>query len=919
MSMLYDLMIKIGVDTSEIDESMRKAKDQISGFGNTAKGVFAGNLLYDGAKKLGSAIFNFGKDSLQTGMNFDKAMSQVQATMLKTNEEMENSIGSVDTAYGHFEGNLREFAQFLGENTAFSATQAAEALNYMALAGYNTQQSMDMLPNVLSLAAAGNIDLAKASDMVTDAQTAFGIDAERTALMVDEMAKAASTGNTSVEQLGDAFLVVGGLAKELNGGFVTLADGTKAPVDGITEMEIALTAMANAGVKGSEAGTHMRNMLMKLSSPTKEGAAQMEALGVNIFDTEGNMRSLQDIMGDLNGALGDLTQEEKIQAISELFNARDIASAEALLGAVEQDWDKIGESILDAEGAASEMADIQLDNLAGDVTLFQSALEGAQVAISDRLSPALRKFVQGGTSLMSRFATTFKEGGLQGVVDMGVDLINNLASSITESAPELIPAALEALTSFSEGLRSNASRITDAGINLILTLARAITSNLPAFIRTIPTIVSNIAGVINDNAQKLIGAGIEIIAMLAQGIIDSVPVIIEEFPKILKSIFDLWMAFNWLKLGSDAIKFIVNGVKALSKQLPLLMQNIGKNALTFIRNLDWVGMGRLLIQLIVSGISALISAIPVLLKTIGMMALSFFSNIDWIGLGSSVINFIVEGITALITSIPDLLLSIGNTAWDYVHNIDWSGLGNKVINFIVSGLQALFVDIPNKLKSIGNDAWNKFRDIDWKGVGSKVINFIVSGLAEIGSKIKEKLKSIGEDAWEAFKGISWSGLGSAIIDGIISGIGDGWSLIQKLKDLASQALQAAKDKLNIKSPSKAFRDEVGKMIPAGLALGVDDNAYMVQDALDSLVDPSDFELADYDYDISATGNIGNQKQYSDDEAWLVESPELIDRVDRLISILEYYLPKKTVLTGADLTNIVSRNINKQVRELESVW
>lgn len=918
MSMLYDLMIKIGVDTSDLDSAMQKAKDSVNGFGSTAKGVFAGNLLYDGVKKIGSAMIDFGKDSIQTGMNFDKAMSQVQATMLKSNEEMENSIGSVDTAYGHFEGNLREFAQFLGENTAFSATQAAEALNYMALAGYSTQQSMDMLPNVLSLAAAGNIDLAKASDMVTDAQTAFGIDAERTALMVDEMAKAASTGNTSVEQLGDAFLVVGGLAKELNGGFVTLADGTKAPVDGITEMEIALTAMANAGVKGSEAGTHMRNMLMKLSSPTKEGAAQMEALGVNIFDTEGNMRSLQDIMGDLNGALGDLTQEEKIQAISELFNARDIASAEALLGAVEQDWDKIGESILDAEGAASEMADIQLDNLAGDVTLFQSALEGAQVAISDRLSPALRKFVQGGTSLMSQFATTFKEGGLQGVVDMGIGLIDGLASSIESSAPQLIPAALNAVMHFSEGLRSNASRITDAGINLILTLARAITSNLPAFIRTIPTIISNIAGVINDNAPKLIGAGIEIIAMLAQGIIDSIPVIIEEFPKIIKAIFDLWMAVNWLKLGSDMINFIVNGVRAMSKQLPLLMQNIGKNALTFLRNLDWVGMGRLLIQLIVNGITALITAIPLLIRTIGMTALSLFSSIDWIGLGSTVITFIVNGITALISAIPDLLLSIGTTAWNYVHNIDWLGLGMKLINFIVSGLQALFSDIPTKLKSIGTDAWNKFKDIDWAGVGSKVINFIVSGLQALVNDIPNKLRSIGQDAWDAFSNISWSGLGSAIIDGIIAGIGSGWSLIQKLKSLASDALQAAKDRLTIKSPSKRFRDEVGKMIPAGMAEGVDENAYMVEDALKSLAEPSDIELADYDYDVSATGDLGG-KRFSEDEAWLVESPELIDRVDRLVQLLEYYLPRKTRLSGVELTNYVSKGINRQVRELESVW
>lgn len=915
MSMLYDLMIKIGVDTSELDSAMQKAKDSVNGFGSTAKGVFAGNLLYDGVKKIGSAMVDFGKDSIQTGMNFDKAMSQVQATMLKSNEEMENSIGSVDTAYGHFEGNLREFAQFLGENTAFSATQAAEALNYMALAGYSTQQSMDMLPNVLSLAAAGHIDLAKASDMVTDAQTAMGIEFQDMSQVIDEMAKAASTGNTSVEQLGDAFLVVGGLAKNLNGGFVTLADGTTAPTNGIQELEIALTAMANAGVKGSEAGTHMRNMLMKLSSPTKEGAAQLEALGVSIFDAEGNMRSLHDIMGDLNTSLGNLTQEEKIQAISDLFNARDLSSATALLGAVEQDWDKIGESILDAEGAASEMADIQLDNLAGDVTLFQSALEGAQVAISDRLSPALRKFVQGGTSLMSQFATTFKEGGLQGVVDMGIGLIDGLASSIESSAPQLIPAALEALMSFSEGLRSNASRITDAGINLILTLARAITSNLPAFIKTIPTIISNIAGVINDNAPKLIGAGIEIIAMLAQGIIDSIPVIIEEFPKILKSIFDLWMAFNWLKLGSDAMKFIVNGVKTLSKQLPLLMQNIGKNALTFIRNLDWVGMGRLLIQLIVDGITAMITTIPLLLRTIGMMALSLFSSIDWIGLGVSVITFIVNGITSIFNAIPDILKSIGSTAWDYVSGIDWVGLGIRVISFIVNGIQSIFSSIPNVLRSIGNNAMSAFRNINWGSVGRAAVNFIANGIRGIGSSIRSALTSAGRSAMNAFRSINWSSLGSNIISGIVGGItGAGGALYSSLRSLASSALSAAKSALKIGSPSKLFRDEVGQWIPAGIAVGVDDNAYMVEDALSSIAEPSDIELADYDYDISATGDLG-EKKYSDDEAWLVESPELIDRVDRLISLLEHYLPRKVTISGKEITNVVSQQINKQVRIL----
>lgn len=831
MSVMSEIKILIGLDSSNLERGLNQSKESVESFGSTAKGVFAGNLLYDGVKKLGNAVLGFTKNSIETGMSFDKAMSQVQATMLKTSDEMENDIGSVETAYGHFKGNLREFAQFLGENTAFSATQAAEALNYMALAGYSTQESMEMLPNVLSLAAAGGMDLARASDMITDSQTAFGISAERTTQMVDEMAKAASTGNTSVEQLGDAFLVVGGLTKELNGGFVTLANGTKAPVDGIQEMEIAFTAMANAGVKGSEAGTHMRNMLLKLSSPAQEGVAQMKKLGVSVFDTEGNMRSLQDIMGDLGGALSNLTQEEKIQAVSELFNARDIASAEALLGAVEQDWDAIGESILNAEGAASDMADIQLDNLAGDVTLFKSALEGAQIAIADKLTPALSQFVRKGTSLLQDFTTIFRTKGLQGVIDYGIGFVRGLAGSIRNKLPQLIPVAMETIMTFSENLRGNVSRIVDAGIELLMSLATALIDNLPVFVQTIPTIISNIAGIIIDNAPKILLAVWNIIQMLVQSIIDNRQVIIDEFLKIAKAIFDVLTAINWVNLGS------------------------------------------------------------------------------------SIINFIVSGIKFLFDNIPSLLYSIGDTAVTTVKNIDWVGLGNKVINFIVSGLQALFVDIPNKLKSIGDDAWDKFRDIDWKGVGSKVINFIVSGLASIGSNIATKLKSIGEDAWDKFHNISWSGLGSAIIDGIISGIGSGWSLIQKLKNLAGEALQAAKDKLSISSPSKVFRDEVGKMIPAGIAEGIDENKSAIDDALGSLFEPNEVDfMDDFEYDISRDNAIS--KDYSsDDNVKSVSDQELSKKMDTLISLLEYYLPKRTSVNGKELTNVVSQQIYKQVRNL----
>jgi len=460
---VFELQAILGLDSSAFENGLKT----VAKFGVAALGAAT------------TAMAGMGAASVKTGAEFDKSMSQVAATMGKTTEEIQD---------------LRDFAEEMGRTTAFSATQSADALNYMALAGYDAETSMKMLPNVLNLAAAGNMDLARASDMVTDTQTAFGISLERTTQMVDEMAKAASTGNTSVEQLGDAFLTVGGLAQELNGGMVVLDDGTEVAVDGIQELEIALTAMANAGIKGSEAGTHMRNMLTKLSSPSSDGTKALEKMGVTVFDTAGEMRSLSDIFGDLSDKMGEMTQEQKIQTITDLFNARDLASAEAMLNAVNQDWDKIGSSIIEAEGAASKMAETQLDNLAGDVTLFKSALEGAQIAISDKLTPSLRDFVKFATEGLSKITKAFTEGGLEGAMNKFGLILSDGITMVLEKVPQMVSAGAQLLSALIKGLLKNKKKIFDA----VKQIMKAITDTIS---KEFPTLKS-----IMDKIQKVFDA-----------------------------------------------------------------------------------------------------------------------------------------------------------------------------------------------------------------------------------------------------------------------------------------------------------------------------------------------------------------------------------------------------------------------------
>ena len=483
----------LGVKDKNWASGFQKAQGQASALGSVLKGGLGFGILTGIGQQAFSALTTglkgLGASVVSSGSDFDTAMSQVAATSGKTVADMEKDIGSVDLAWGTFTGNLREYALEMGKNTAFSATEAAEALNYMALAGYDTQQSMTMLPNVLNLASAGAMDLARASDMVTDTQTAFGMGAERTTQMVDEMAKAASTGNTSVEQLGDAFLVVGGLAQELNGGMVDLKNGSQASVDGIQELEIALTAMANAGIKGGEAGTHMRNMLLKLSSPTTEGTKALEKMGVSVFDTEGKMRSLSDIFEDLNKEMGEMSQQAKLNTISELFNTRDTAAAEALLNAVSQDWDSIGESILGASeqsvlyrgklysmadaqaqfgdaiydsskgfkvlGAAESMAMTQLDNFEGDVTLMKSAWEGFTISLWDTTKASARGVVSTLTEMI---------GGATDAISNS-DFVDRLAGKIQGSLEWLmtkIPKAIDTVKPYWEVFRDAVTEVGDA-------------------------------------------------------------------------------------------------------------------------------------------------------------------------------------------------------------------------------------------------------------------------------------------------------------------------------------------------------------------------------------------------------------------------------------------------------------------------
>lgn len=753
-----------GTIDPSLGRAISSAVKQTGGLGTALR--VAGTVAGVGAAAIGAAttaVVAFGKSAVEAGSNFDSSMSQVAATMGTTVDQI---------------GDLRNFALEMGRTTAFSATEAADALNYMALAGYDADTSMKMLPNVLNLAAAGNMELARASDMVTDTQTAFGMSIERTSQMVDEMAKAASTGNTSVEQLGDAFLTVGGLAQELNGGMVTLSDGTTQSVDGIQELEIALTAMANAGVKGTEAGTHMRNMLLKLSDPASEGAEQLEKLGVDVFDkVSGNMRSLSDIFGDLNGALGNLTQEQKIQAISDLFNTRDLASAEALLNAVGQDWDKIGESILQADGAAQQMANTQLDNLAGDVKLFKSALEGAQIAVSDALTPSLRDFVQFGTEGLQRITQAFQEGGLSGAMDELGNVISQGLAKLVEAAPQAIQAGMQLMLALTQGIVDNMPQLITTGIMIAGMLIQGVMQALPqlasslgnALVQTLSSVISPQAGTIMQQIIDVVSQAGEAVAPMIEGLVSSFMEIgpqiaealmpaIEAVVNMLPSIVELLTSVlgalmpiieNSMQFAPQIVEIISQIIQALAplvqylagelansvQQLAPMITNVLNQIMPLLMQLltgilppliQLLSALMPILQLLFTILNPLLELLNTLLSAIMPLIISAVQRtIEYL---TMLINFltanfttVLQGLVPLVESVITPIIAHWQALLDFINNVflgQWSAAWENV--------KTIFSNAFNGLAGIAKAAFNAVLS---------VINGAISALNQIHVKI----------------------------------------------------------------------------------------------------------------------------------------------------------------------------------------
>lgn len=686
------------------------------GFGGVLKTVGAASAAAIGAASAGMVAF--GKSAVSAGQTFDASMSQVAATMGLTVDDI---------------GELRDFAQEMGATTAFSASQAADALNYMALAGYSAETSMAMLPNVLNLAAAGGIDLAYASDMVTDTQSALGLSLDETTTMVDQMAKASSKSNTSVAQLGEAMLTIGATARNVAGG--------------TQELSTVLGVLADNGIKGTEGGTHLRNVIMSLQNPTEDGALALEELGVQVYDSSGQMRSMIDIIADMQSGMSGMTDEAKSAMLSEIFNKTDIASVNALLGTTSERYTELSDAIGSASGAASTMADTQLDNLAGDVTLFQSALEGAQIAVSDALTPTLREFVQLGSEGLSDVAVAFKEGGIEGAAESLGGFLDKGIAMITQKLPSIISAGGKIVTSLLNGV-----------VKVMPTLITAIVGILPQFIEgfllitqgiidALPQIITAIVDALPLLIPQIVTGLTMLLVALCENMAEIILPIIDALPMILTSIGQA-LIDNWPVLVGALISMIGELASGIGEMLAPVWEGVVSVATEWFTAIgEWLSG-------VWDSIVEIFSAVGTwVYDNIIAPVAEFFTGL-WNGIVESFHTVIdpwieiVKRISGIIKEkVIDPVLDFFKDLWESIKAV-FRTVSSWFMEHIVNPIKTAFTNAWNALKNGATAAWTAV-----KNVFAPIVNWF-----------KEKFQS----AWQGVKNVFSTG--GRIFSGIKEGI-----------------------------------------------------------------------------------------------------------------------------------------------------
>lgn len=489
----------------------------------------------------GTALAGLGGAAIKIGADFEEGMSEVQAISRASASDMEL---------------LKEKAKEMGAETKFSATESAAAFKYMAQAGWNTEDMLNGISGVMSLAAASGEDLALTADIVTDSLTAFGLEAKDAAHFSDVLAMTANATNTDVANLGYTFKYVAPVAGAL--GY------------SIEDMSVAIGLMANSGIKAETAGTALRATLTNLAKPTQQMTGYMEELGISLTDAQGNVKPFNEVMIDLRKGFEGLTEAQKAEYAAGIAGKEAMSGLLAIVNASDEDFAALTEQINNCNGAAEEAAKIMQDNLKGSVEQLGGALETLGIEFYDSVNTPIRTIVDSATSMVEQLTKAFKDGGLSGLVSELGTVFAEVATQAANSAPKMIDAATSMITSFLDGISHNSGQIAEAAVKIGESLINGIAQIIPKVAEVGVEIISSLASnLLGSDVGKSVGE-------LGKTIIDSFKTIASAVSGALNSLKPIFSTFisTVSKIAKTVIppltKVVEACIKAIKPLTPLL-------------------------------------------------------------------------------------------------------------------------------------------------------------------------------------------------------------------------------------------------------------------------------------------------------------------------------------------------------------
>lgn len=868
---LRDEEEELNETTEETEEETEEAEKKTKNYGKALEGLVtaaakAGQAILNVAKAAGEMAINGVKAATQVGSDFESSVSQLAATM-------GTSVDNIS--------ELTEKAKELGSTTQFSASQAAEGLNILAMAGLNAEQQTDAIGSVLNLAAAGSLSLEQAASYTTGAVKGFGDEMENAQKYADLMAKGATLANTNVDGLGAALSGASATAKSYG-----------QDAEGVT---LSLLRLAEQNVTGEQAATMLSRAMTDLYTPTDAAKQALGELGVAAYDSEGNARDFTAVTDELNQKLSGMTEEQANAYKATIFTTNGLNGFNKMMASSPEKVEAFKEGLADAADSAENQAKTMIDNLQGDITIMQSAAEGLGITFYKTFNDDLRSGVQFATDSLGELTEAFKNGGISEVANVAGGIIADVANKAVELAPTLIDTASTIIDSIAKALSENSASIAQSAGNLVISIADGLASNTETILNAVLSIGDNILNIMPDMLGNLISSasnfsksiidfiskGISIVAKnLPQFISVLSDGLFAELPFITQSIFDLITntVDSVLPILPDIFSEIINlAVELIMEFLPQIIDTVVTIVESIVDNLpEIINTLATAVPDIIRGILiAVLNQIPKLLEGVFEIVSAITESLPQIidslvQMLPEIINGIVVALTvflpkivetgitlftALIQDLPKIINGIVEKLPEIIDSIIGALLdtlpllidcGVDLFLALIENLPIIIMEIqeciPQIIEGIAKAAIELFPRI--VTVGMQLFMSLVEKLPDVITKLANRMPEIVTGLTNKLKEHIYKmvDIGKNLVEGIWDGIKNAkdW-LIDNIFGWCDTVTDSIKDFFGIHSPSTLFRDDIGNNLALGIGEGFADTMSDVsRDMQDSI--PTAFDI-----------------------------------------------------------------------------